>query len=110
MKNSVFLPLFVTLMAATAVRGAGSDSSTPQTEMVAPGIWRLHFGDPEQFWNGLVPDFASPQVRKIFLKQNNTSLFDRNAESVKLEECDYQTDSPTPRSFPLATKSPLLPN
>jgi alpha-D-xyloside xylohydrolase len=57
-------------------------------------------------WNGLVPDFASPPARKIFLKQNNAALFDRNVESVKLDECDYQPDSPTPWSFPLATKFP----
>lgn len=57
-------------------------------------------------WNGLVPDFASPQARKIFLKQNNASLFDRNIESVKLDECDFQPESPTPWSFPLATQFP----
>jgi alpha-D-xyloside xylohydrolase len=57
-------------------------------------------------WNGLVPDFASPQARKIFLKQNNAALFDRKVESVKLDECDYQPESPTPWSFPLATKFP----
>jgi len=57
-------------------------------------------------WNGLVPDFASPQARKIFLKQNNAALFDRNVESVKLDECDYQPESATPWSFPLATKFP----
>ncbi|HEY2081605.1 MAG TPA: hypothetical protein VGI88_02385, partial [Verrucomicrobiae bacterium] len=44
-----FLPLFLALMAAsTTVQGADPDSSAPQTEVVAPGIWRLHFGDPEQ--------------------------------------------------------------
>jgi alpha-D-xyloside xylohydrolase len=57
-------------------------------------------------WNGLVPDFASPQARKIFLKQNKAALFDRNVESVKLDECDYQPESATPWSFPLATKFP----
>ena len=57
-------------------------------------------------WNGLVPDFATPQARKIFLKQNDTVLFSRGVESVKLDECDYQPESPTPWSFPLATKFP----
>jgi alpha-D-xyloside xylohydrolase len=57
-------------------------------------------------WSGLVPDFATPQARKIFLKQNNSALFDRGVESVKLDECDYQPDSATPWSFPLATKFP----
>lgn len=57
-------------------------------------------------WDGLVPDFASPDGQKIFLSQNKVALFDRNVESVKLDECDYQPESPTPWSFPLATKFP----
>ena len=57
-------------------------------------------------WNGLVPDFATPQARKIFLKQNNLALFDRGVEGVKLDECDFQPESPTPFSFPLATSFP----
>jgi alpha-D-xyloside xylohydrolase len=57
-------------------------------------------------WNGLVPDFASPQARKIFLKQNDVALFDRHVASVKLDECDYQPESPTPWSFPLASAFP----
>jgi alpha-D-xyloside xylohydrolase len=57
-------------------------------------------------WNGLVPDFASPQARKIFLKQNNVSLFDRKVDAVKLDECDYQPESAEPWSFPLASAFP----
>lgn len=57
-------------------------------------------------WGGLVPDFASPRARKIFLKQNDAALFDRGIESVKLDECDYQPESPTPWSFPVTTEFP----
>lgn len=57
-------------------------------------------------WKGLVPDFATPQGRQIFLKQNRQSLFDRRVEAVKLDECDFQPESPTPWSFPLATAFP----
>lgn len=57
-------------------------------------------------WGGLVPDFASPQGRNIFLHQNNVALFDRGVESVKLDECDYQPDAANPWSFPPATKFP----
>ena len=57
-------------------------------------------------WNGLVPDFASPQGRAIFLKQNKAALFDRGVESVKLDECDYQPESEKPWSFPLASAFP----
>jgi alpha-D-xyloside xylohydrolase len=51
-------------------------------------------------WNGLVPDFATPQGREIFLKQNTDALFSRHVEGVKLDECDYQPDSAYPWSFP----------
>lgn len=51
-------------------------------------------------WNGLVPDFAAPQGRAVFLKQNTASLFSRGADGVKLDECDYQPDSAFPWSFP----------
>jgi alpha-D-xyloside xylohydrolase len=59
-----------------------------------------------QVWGGLVPDFASPKARKIFLKQNNAALFDRGVESVKLDECDFQPESASPWSFPLVTEFP----
>lgn len=57
-------------------------------------------------WNGLVPDFASRDGRQIFLKQQNAALFDHQVEGVKLDECDYQPESPTPWSFPLNTAFP----
>lgn len=57
-------------------------------------------------WNGLVPDFATSKGRKIFLKQNNAVLFDKQVEGVKLDECDYQPESATPWSFPPASKFP----
>jgi alpha-D-xyloside xylohydrolase len=57
-------------------------------------------------WGGLVPDFASPEAREIFLKQNRAALFDKGIESVKLDECDFEPDSATPWSFPLATAFP----
>lgn len=79
---------------------AFTHSSSPIYEELKP--WSGNY----LVWNGLVPDFASPTARKIFLKQNNASLFDRNVESVKLDECDYQPESATPWSFPLATAFP----
>ena len=60
-------------------------------------------------WGGLVPDFATSQGRKVFLKQNNVALFDRQVEAVKLDECDYQPESVTPFSFPLVTAFPSGP-
>jgi alpha-D-xyloside xylohydrolase len=57
-------------------------------------------------WGGLVPDFAAPQAREIFLKQNRAALFDRQVESVKLDECDDQPESAEPWSFPAASVFP----
>jgi len=57
-------------------------------------------------WNGLVPDFATPQGRKIFLKQNSVALFDRQVDGVKLDECDDQPESAFPWSFPAASEFP----
>lgn len=57
-------------------------------------------------WGGLVPDFATAKGRKIFLKQNRVALFNRQVEAVKLDECDYQPESPTPWSFPPASAFP----
>jgi alpha-D-xyloside xylohydrolase len=57
-------------------------------------------------WGGLVPDFATPEGRAIFLKQNQAALFDRQVEGVKLDECDFQPDSATPWSFPPVAEFP----
>jgi alpha-D-xyloside xylohydrolase len=57
-------------------------------------------------WKGLMPDFASSRAREVFLEQNKSALLDRGVEALKLDECDYQPESPTPWSFPLATTFP----
>lgn len=57
-------------------------------------------------WGGLVPDFASPEGRKIFLDQNRKVLFSKGVDAVKLDECDYQPESATPWSFPPISKFP----
>ncbi len=51
-------------------------------------------------WGGLVPDFATPQGRKIFLGQQNESLFSKGVDSVKIDEVDNQPFKPDPWSFP----------
>ncbi|MEI6074120.1 MAG: TIM-barrel domain-containing protein [Verrucomicrobiota bacterium] len=58
-------------------------------------------------WNGLVPDFATTNGRKIFLNQQEKSLFSLGVlGGVKLDECDNQPWSPTPWSFPEASRFP----
>ena len=74
--------------------------SSPMYHELKP--WSGNF----QVWGGLVPDFASPQTREIFLKQNRVALFNRNVEGVKLDECDDQPESATPWSFPPTTLFP----
>jgi len=57
-------------------------------------------------WGGLVPDFASPEARRIFLAQNRKALFDKGVDGVKLDECDDQPESPTAWSFPAVSRFP----
>lgn len=55
-------------------------------------------------WIG--PRFCLAPGAENLSTKKNVALFDRNVESVKLDECDFQPDSPAPWSFPLATKFP----
>jgi alpha-D-xyloside xylohydrolase len=57
-------------------------------------------------WGGLVPDFATTEGRRIFLKHNDEVLFSKGVDAVKLDECDDQPESPTPWSFPSSTRFP----
>jgi alpha-D-xyloside xylohydrolase len=57
-------------------------------------------------WGGLVPDFATTEGRRIFLKQNDEVLFSKGVDAMKLDECDDQPESPTPWSFPAASVFP----
>ncbi len=57
-------------------------------------------------WDGLVPDFATQGARKVFGSHQDTVLFAKGADSVKLDECDNQPDSASPWSFPEAAAFP----
>lgn len=57
-------------------------------------------------WDGLVPDFAAPEGRKIFTSLQEKSLFSKGVTSVKVDECDNQPSSATPWSFPEASSFP----
>ncbi|MGN6368559.1 MAG: TIM-barrel domain-containing protein [Phycisphaerae bacterium] len=41
-------------------------------------------------WNGLVPDFATAEGKRIFVEQQEKVLFGIGMDGVKLDECDYQ--------------------
>ena len=51
-------------------------------------------------WNGLVPDFATPQARKIYVGMQTESLFSKGVDSMKIDEVDSQPFKPDPWSFP----------
>ncbi len=58
-------------------------------------------------WGGLVPDFASPQARKIFIDHHEKEVFSKGVSGVKLDECDYQPFRSTGVwSFPEASAFP----
>lgn len=57
-------------------------------------------------WNGLVPDFATPKGRSIFLGLQEQSLFSKGVDSVKIDEIDHQPFQPNPWSFPEASRFP----
>ena len=50
-------------------------------------------------WGGLVPDFATPQGRRIFGGYHEANLVKRGIAGFKLDECDNQPLSATPYSF-----------
>ena len=59
-----------------------------------------HYSGSNLVWNGLVPDFATPQARKIFVGLQNVSLFSKGVDSLKIDEVDNQPFKPDPWSFP----------
>ena len=57
-------------------------------------------------WGGLVPDFASPQTRKIWIDHHERIMFSKGVDGVKLDECDNQPYRAHPWSFPEASVFP----
>lgn len=79
---------------------AFTSSNSPMYAALKP--WSGNF----PVFGGLAPDFAAPQARQIFLKQNDESLFSKGVDGLKLDECDNEPDSATPWSFPEASLFP----
>jgi len=57
-------------------------------------------------WDGLVPDFAMPEARKVFLAHHEQVLFSKGADGTKLDECDHQPYASNRWSFPDDTVFP----
>ncbi len=51
-------------------------------------------------WNGLVPDFATPQARKVFVDWQQKTLLAMGVDSLKLDEVDSQPFQTDRWSFP----------
>ena len=51
-------------------------------------------------WGGLVPDFATPEGRRIFADYHARTLVEKGVGGFKLDECDHQPLSAAPWSFP----------
>ena len=56
-------------------------------------------------WGGLVPDFATPEGRRIFADYHSTKLVDHGVDGFKLDECD-SSDFTGSWSFPLSSEFP----
>lgn len=56
-------------------------------------------------WGGLVPDFATPEGRKIFADYHREKLVDHGIDGFKLDECD-SSDFTGSWSFPLSSEFP----
>lgn len=56
-------------------------------------------------WGGVVPDFATPEARKIFADYHRKALIDHGIDGFKLDECD-SSDNTGGWSFPLTTRFP----
>ncbi len=57
-------------------------------------------------WNGLVPDFASEETRRLFGDFHDRTLVQKGIDGFKLDECDNQPLSPEPWSFPEGSAFP----
>jgi alpha-D-xyloside xylohydrolase len=51
-------------------------------------------------FSGLVPDFATPEARKIFADHHEATLFAKGVSGFKLDECDHQPIKIDPWSWP----------
>jgi alpha-D-xyloside xylohydrolase len=56
-------------------------------------------------WGGVVPDFATPEARKIFSDYQRKALVDLGVDGFKLDECD-SSDNTGSWSFPLHAEFP----
>lgn len=66
----------------------------------------LPYSGDYEVWNGLVPDFATPQARQIFSGYHEKNFVEKGISGFKLDECDNSDFNPSNWSFPDSTRFP----
>ncbi|MCE5269020.1 MAG: DUF5110 domain-containing protein [Planctomycetaceae bacterium] len=66
----------------------------------------LRWSGDYRVWGGLVPDFATPEGRRIFADYHGRQFAEKGVSGFKLDECDHQPLSATPWSYPEQTAFP----
>jgi len=74
--------------------------SSPMYQSLEP------FAGDHRVWEGLVPDFAGQQGRKIYVDRQKELLISKGVESFKIDEVDNQPFKHDPWSFPDGTQFP----
>ncbi|MCI9338733.1 MAG: glycoside hydrolase [Lachnospiraceae bacterium] len=59
-----------------------------------------------EVWNGLVPDFALPEARKLFADYHRENFVEKGIAGFKLDECDNSDFNAANWSFPDAAQFP----
>lgn len=66
----------------------------------------LPYAGDYEVWNGLVPDFASPEAVKIFQEYHKEHFIQQGIQGFKVDECDNSDLNPSNWSFPDTTEFP----
>jgi alpha-D-xyloside xylohydrolase len=69
------------------------------------GAIREHCGD-EMAFDGLVPDFLTPEARQVFRDHHDQALVSRGVDGFKLDECDHSDFIRYAWSFPEWSRFP----
>ena len=64
------------------------------------------FAGDHTVWSGLVPDFATPGGRKVYVGYQDQLLFSKGVDSLKLDEIDHQPFGAERWSYPDDSKFP----
>lgn len=66
----------------------------------------MDYSGDYEVWNGLVPDFATEEAKKIFQNWHEEHFIEEGITGFKLDECDNSDFNPSNWSFPDSTQFP----